>query len=143
MLKDAAGNKLEPQVNFVWNGLELLVDRLEICFLTSLRPLSINQYSIETSPSQTYPYSQVELFHFDEHISELFISNVNTPGEIELDSKNLKLTFGGADGMLRRVSQLENGVIIKSHSIKAQFMTYGTKTGRNEQKSGAYLFIPG
>ena len=68
---------------------------------------------------------------------------METPSEIELQTMNLKLVFSGADGMLRRVIQYDGGLKIKTHEVRTQLMAYGTRSAKNEQKSGAYLFMPG
>ncbi|KAI1289420.1 Alpha-mannosidase 2 [Halotydeus destructor] len=44
--------------------------------------------------------------------------------------------------MLQRVMQYEDGIEVRVHEVQTQFMTFGTKSGKGEAKSGAYLFIP-
>ena len=143
-LKDATGNIVPLQLNYVWSGVELVSSELEACFMASLSPLSVTFYKMKNSvTSPSVAVSLVKLYNFEHHISEKFISSVETPSEIELQSTNLKLIFSGADGMLRRVIQYDEGLTIKTHEIRSQLMTYGTKSAKNEQKSGAYLFMPG
>jgi len=143
-IKDLSGKEVLVQLNYVWSGVEINANELEACLIVNLPPLSITKYKIERAmTSLASGSSRVKLYNFEHHISDKLIANVETPSEIELQTTNLKLIFSGADGMLRRVIQFDEGLKIKTHEVRTQLMAYGTKSAKNEQKSGAYLFMPG
>ena len=147
ILKDETGNILEVQLNYVWNDVQVSTDRIEACFIAKLPAVSLSLFNIEVNNevnAMSYGVGVVKLYNYDSYdiSANQLISKEETPTEFQIENENVRLVFSGADGMLRRMIQMEKGYLIKSHEVRQQFMSFGTKTGKTS-KSGAYLFIPG
>lgn len=121
ILKDADDNVVSVQVNYLWNEEKLITDKLEACFLSRLKPLSVSRYSVEQQlstdaeiVSDAISISRVELINFDDEDTnnlndnyEKLIKKVDIkPSEIVIKNNLLKLVFSPTDGMLKRVIQL-------------------------------------
>ena len=144
-IKDNDGIHIDDiQINSVWAMDKLMTDRFEVCFVAHLKALSLAEYSVgiceESRPSMKIQTSSVTLYNFGDNpkfSSNDIISVEETPIEIQMESDDIELTFSGADAMLRKVSI--NGNIL---NLRMKFMTYGTRSGKKVQKSGAYIFLP-
>jgi alpha-mannosidase II len=145
-IKDNDGVLVEEvQVNDVWDMNKLLSDRIEACFVSYLKALSLAEFSVGFCDVKRVPIktSEVTLYNFvnsfdSKHITSL----VETPTEILIESDSMQLTFNGADGMLRKVYVKDSNNVIKNSNVRMKFMTYGTRSGKKTPKSGAYIFLP-
>lgn len=131
------------QVNRVWAMDKLLTDRIEACFVAHMKALSLAEYRVginENNRCHKKSISEVNLYNFGDSSFELtedMISMAETPTEILLINDRIGLTFSGADGMLRKISLNDLDL-----NIRMKLMTYGTRSGKKVQKSGAYIFLP-
>lgn len=136
IIRDPSGKMIEEvQINRVYEQRELLSDVFEACFIAHLKPISLAQYTLESSTQElpfTYESSQITVYNFD--------SIPSREKEFEIGTENIKLIFNVATGSLSR-SDLHSNDLFKSLNITINFMTYGTRHG-NQEKSGAYLFLP-
>lgn len=145
LVRDSQGKVVQKvQINYVWD-FEVLLDTLEICFMCNLKPLSLTQFTLEKNEGESiyYEYGKVELYNFGQKFTQENIVNLaEVPESITIENEETQLHFDGADGLLRKFNLFEKGVILKSHDMRIQFMTYGTKSGKKTPKSGAYIFLP-
>ncbi|XP_015782314.1 alpha-mannosidase 2 isoform X2 [Tetranychus urticae] len=137
IIRDHNGKMVEEvQVNQAWDYTTLLDDIAEACFFADLEPLSLVQYTIEKSDTNSsYESSTNFLYNFPDDPK-------SPPAAMELEMEGVKLLFNGADGMLRKVI-LHQGDFFKTLDLRLKFMFYGTRAGNKKvEKSGAYLFLP-
>lgn len=146
LVKDSnTGHSLQVQSSFLWDRANIITDRLRHCFEAKLDPLSISSFSIESSINgETPSFSHVSLINFDNfqvpdnEFVQKESSDNNIDGDITLESQRIRLILDDY-GHLKRIIHIEDGI---SHEIKMHFVYYGTKVGKADVKSGAYIFMP-
>lgn len=145
-VEDSNGKKLEIQLNYVWTKEELQKDKYEVCFSGSFKALSLNRFKIfkcDINNGDDVPnLSQVSLYRYS-HFDMKHIANQDEiPNQLTIENDLVKLEFSGADGMLRRVILKDSKEGIGEYDFRMSLMSYGTKTEKKVQKSGAYIFLP-
>lgn len=145
-VEDSNGKKLEIQLNYVWVKEELQQNKYEVCFLGSFKALSLNRFKIfkcDNNNGDDVPnLSQVSLYRYS-HFDMKHITNQDeVPSQLAIENDLVQLEFSGNDGMLRRVIFKDSKEGIKEHDLRMSLMSYGTKSEKKVQKSGAYIFLP-
>ena len=144
---DESGSSLPVQTSFLWNEVEIITDRIETCFSTELKPLSLTTFTIQgRSKTDEEAFSHTSLYNFNS-ISvpdNEYVSQVITEEDIVLESDILRVVIDEKTGMIKKVMQLDEFGLTQTHDFNVSFVTYGTVAGKKDvTKSGAYLFMPG
>lgn len=141
-LVDSNGIQVPVQISYVWQDQELAADQCEVCFMATLVPISVTQYTLigqESSP--VIHFSHVTLFNFKSFNlpDNEFVSRRETPDDLIVETDSLRLVFSGKDGMLKRTITDDEQV----YETNLRYMAFGTRKNKKEPRSGAYLFLPG
>ncbi|KAM9840891.1 alpha-mannosidase 2 [Aulostomus maculatus] len=132
------------QISAVWEEPSLASTKtFQLSFLTELPPLALVVYHITRAPSGSSPratYTFLRRGKLPAIMAEHF--QVSQPkasdAPLSLSNKHLQIWSSPADGRLQRV-RLQSGL---ARQVQMQFLWYGTRTAENQDKSGAYLFLP-
>ncbi|KAK7075618.1 hypothetical protein SK128_027789, partial [Halocaridina rubra] len=141
---DEHGHEVPIQINPVWNdtgnGMAILSTQYELLFLADLPPLSVITYSIHRTHKSTMDnrasvYSNNYAPAPDQNYSPPFETRDVLPGDIQLESDQIKLLFDGTTGMLRSITDKSSGHVTQT---AIRYAAYPSA----QFKSGAYLFKP-
>uniref|UniRef100_A0A3Q3M1G7 Alpha-mannosidase n=1 Tax=Mastacembelus armatus TaxID=205130 RepID=A0A3Q3M1G7_9TELE len=118
------GHTLAAQISAVWvEPSRASTEAFQLSFVAQLPPLSLVVYHVtKASVGSTHRAR----YTFRHHGNPLTIHAE------QFDVSHLK----GPEASLR----LQSGLV---RQVQVQFLWYGTRTGMNQDKSGAYLFLPG
>jgi len=144
---DSIGTSFPTQISYIWNGIEIITDRIETCFVSELKPLSLKSFTVEGKTSTDGDaFSHVSLYNFDSFKvpENEYVSKVSETQEILVESDILRIIIDSTTGFIKRVIQVDEFGLSQTHEFKLDFVTYGTVSGKKDTtKSGAYLFMPG
>ena len=142
-LSDSEGKEIPVQISYIWQGLEPATDQIEVCFMASLKPLSISTFNLmgrEVATSFTFSHVTLYNFHTFSVPDNDLIAVKESADEIIVESDTLRLVLSGHDGLLKRTIYQKE---LRVYETLQQFLTFGTRKQKKESKSGAYLFLPG
>lgn len=142
-LYDSSGKVIPVQISYVWQDHELVADEVEVCFMALLGPVSVSRFKlVGHESSDSLHFSHVTLFNFKSFDlpDNEFISKKETTDEIVVQTDVLRLVFSGRDGMLKRTIIPDE---LRVYESSLEYLTFGTRKGKKDPRSGAYLFLPG
>ncbi|XP_041825970.1 alpha-mannosidase 2 isoform X2 [Melanotaenia boesemani] len=135
------------QISAVWaEPSKMSTKAFQLSFIADLPPLALTVYHVTKAPAGSTPRARYTVHRHgklatmqSEHfqVSHLQGSEVNTP--LLLSNKHLRLWSSPETGLLQKLL-LQTGLV---QQVQIQFLWYGTRTRANQDKSGAYLFLPG
>ncbi|OCU02259.1 alpha-mannosidase 2 [Xenopus laevis] len=139
----ASGKAVKAQISAVWNGDSVTVqDMYQVSFLAYLPALGLAVYKLVEADIPESVKADYTIFVQGKHKNinsddNFRIKEVNiVVGDLTIENSYLKLWFSSS-GLLEKIQSKEDG---KTHSVKVEFIWYGTTNSRD--KSGAYLFLP-
>ncbi|CAN9504622.1 unnamed protein product [Ophioblennius macclurei] len=140
------GAPVRAQMSAVWvEPNRASTEAFKLSFVAELPPLSLVVYHVTRAPAGSTPRARYNLHgpgdlttiqakHFQ--VSRLPESETKAP--LLLSNKHLEIWSSAESGLLQKI-RLRSGLVRK---VQVQFLWYGTRTGSNRDKSGAYLFLP-
>ncbi|XP_061590562.1 alpha-mannosidase 2 isoform X1 [Cololabis saira] len=141
------GQPVAAQMSAVWlEPSKASTESFQLSFIAELPPLSLVAYHVTKVPAGSTPRARyvvhrhndppaVRSEHFQ--VSPLQGSTASSP--LSLSNKHLQIWSSPETGLLQKL-RLPSGLVRR---VQVQFLWYGTRTGSNRDKSGAYLFLPG
>ena len=141
---DSSDNDILFQINPVWNdtgsGLLIMGTQYEVFFIADLPALTLSTFVIKPRRNANTAERKSVVFsnYYAKHPSNYkpkFETRDILPGDIQIDSDNIKLIFNGGSGLLKSVTNKRSG---KTSKASIRFASYPSA----QFKSGAYLFKP-
>ncbi|XP_029940101.1 alpha-mannosidase 2-like isoform X2 [Salarias fasciatus] len=141
------GTPVPVQMSAVWaEPGRPAAEAFQLSFVAALPPLALTVYQVTAAPAGSAPRARYTLHgpadpaalrnpHFQ--VSRPPDSEADAP--LLLSNRHLEAWSSARTGLLQEV-RLRSGLTRK---VQVQFLWYGTRTGSNRDKSGAYLFLPG
>lgn len=138
------GRPMAAQISAVWaEPSQVSTEAFQLSFLAELPPLSLLVYHVTKAAAGSAPRARYTVHRRGNppvvHTEHFQVSNPpedDTP--LLLSNKHIQLWSSAETGLLQKV-RLRSGLL---RQLQVQFLWYGTRTG-NQEKSGAYLFLPG
>ncbi|XP_059825489.1 alpha-mannosidase 2 [Hypanus sabinus] len=138
----ASGQQVDTQITAVWEkSNRISKDVFQVSFVAKISALGLGIYQlvktqdIKTKLADYTIYTnRRDTITFDPFKISVLESSA---GDIAIENANLKAWFSGTKGFLEKVITKEEK---REHHISIQFWWYGTTN--NQDKSGAYLFLP-
>ncbi|XP_069023709.1 alpha-mannosidase 2 [Embiotoca jacksoni] len=141
------GRPMAAQISAVWaEPSRVSTKSFQLSFVAELPPLSLVVYHVTKAPAGSTPRARYTIHHSDKpltiqsehfHVSQTQGSEGDAP--LVLSNKHIQIWSSPTTGLLEKL-RLQSGLV---HQVQVQFLWYGTRTGANRDKSGAYLFLPG
>ncbi|AWP14773.1 putative alpha-mannosidase 2-like [Scophthalmus maximus] len=141
------GRPMAAQMSAVWaEPSSASTEVFQLDFVAELPPLSLVVYHVTralTGSAHRARYTfhrhgnppTVQSQHFQ--VSRPVGPEADTP--VSLSNKHVQIWSSPETGLLQKL-RLRSGLV---RQVQVQFLWYGTRTGANRDKSGAYLFLPG
>ncbi|XP_034752948.1 alpha-mannosidase 2 [Etheostoma cragini] len=141
------GRPMAAQISAVWaKPSRAATDSFQLDFVAELPPLALGVYhvtrsSVGSAPRARYTFRRrgnppsVRAEHFQVSRPDA----VEAEAPLSLSNKHIQIWSSPETGFLQKL-RLRSGLVRK---VQVQFLWYGTRTGVNRDKSGAYLFLPG
>ncbi|XP_035854791.1 alpha-mannosidase 2x-like, partial [Sander lucioperca] len=141
------GRPMAAQISAVWaEPSRAAKDSFQLDFVAELPPLALVVYhvtrsSVGSAPRARYTFRRrgnppsVQAEHFQ--VSPPDAAEADAP--LSLSNKHVQIWSSPETGFLQKL-RLQSGLVQR---LQVQFLWYGTRTGANRDKSGAYLFLPG
>lgn len=139
---NASGQQVDAQITAVWDkSNRISKDVFQVSFVAKISALGLGIYQLVKTPNiktkladYTIYTNRRDIITFDPFKISVLQSSA---GDITIENANLKAWFSGTKGFLEKVIAKEEK---REHHISIQFWWYGTTN--NQDKSGAYLFLP-
>ncbi|KAM7368490.1 hypothetical protein PAMP_012831 [Pampus punctatissimus] len=121
-------------------------EAFQLSFVAELPPLALVVYHVTKTTAGSAHRAQYTFLCGGElpsvHVEHFQVSRpqgaeADTP--LSLGNKHVKIWSSAHTGLLQKV-RLQSGPV---RQLRVQFLWYGTRTGANRDRSGAYLFLPG
>ncbi|KAM9734452.1 LOW QUALITY PROTEIN: alpha-mannosidase 2 [Menidia menidia] len=144
VLDAETGRPMAAQVSAVWaEPSRASTDAFQLSFVAELPPLALVVYHLTAAASGSAPRAEYVLRRGGTPLavrSEHFqVSRLEANATLSLSNQHVQIWSSPETGLLQRL-RLRSGLV---HQVQVQFLWYGTRTERNQDKSGAYLFLPG
>ncbi|KAM9306213.1 alpha-mannosidase 2 isoform 2-T4 [Pholidichthys leucotaenia] len=141
------GQPLAAQISAVWvEPSRASTDSFQLSFVAELPPLSLVVYHVIKAPHGSTLRSQYTIHHQGnqpaiqtEHFKISHPQGAEAEASLSLSNKHVEIWSSPETGLLQKL-HLQSGL---SREVRVQFLWYGTRTKKNRDKSGAYLFLPG
>ncbi|XP_068191447.1 alpha-mannosidase 2 [Antennarius striatus] len=139
------GQPVAAQISAVWTepGQESS-DAFQLDFVAELPPLSLVIYYVTKASSGSTHRAQYTFYHhgnppnsLSKHFQVSYPDGSKVYDPLSLSNKHIQIWSSPETGLLQKL-RLHSGEV---HEIQIQFLWYGTTT--KQDKSGAYLFLPG
>ncbi|XP_041815521.1 alpha-mannosidase 2 [Chelmon rostratus] len=140
------GRPMAAQISAVWaEPSRASTEAFQLDFVAELPPLSLVVYHV-TKASVGSAYRAQYTFHRrgnpptvqTEHFQVSRPQGPEAGAPLSLSNKHVQIWSSPETGLLQKL-RLQSGLV---RQIQVQFLWYGTRTRRNQDKSGAYLFLP-
>ncbi|XP_034096589.1 alpha-mannosidase 2-like isoform X1 [Gymnodraco acuticeps] len=141
------GRPMAAQISAVWaEPSRASTDSFQLDFLSELPPLSLVVYHVTRSSSGSAPRARYT-FHrrgnpptiHSEHFQMFSPQGPEANVPLSLSNKHVQIWSSPETGLMQKL-RLRAG---SERRVQVHFLWYGTRTGANRDKSGAYLFLPG
>ncbi|XP_042365114.1 LOW QUALITY PROTEIN: alpha-mannosidase 2 [Plectropomus leopardus] len=141
------GRPMAAQISAVWvEPSRASADSFQLDFLAELPPLSLVVYHVTKASAGSahqvqYTFSgrgdppTIQAQHFQVSRPQ----GLEADAPLSLSNKHVQIWSSPETGLLQKL-RLRSGL---TRQVQVQFLWYGTRTGANRDKSGAYLFLPG
>uniref|UniRef100_A0AAQ5YTU4 Alpha-mannosidase n=1 Tax=Amphiprion ocellaris TaxID=80972 RepID=A0AAQ5YTU4_AMPOC len=129
------GRPMAAQISAAWvEPSQVSTEMFQLSFVVELPPLSLLVYHVTKAAAGSTPRARYTIHrHGDRPVVHTKHFQVSRPPEDDapllLSNKHIQLWSSVETGLLQQ--------------LQVQFLWYGTRTGTNQEKSGAYLFLPG
>ncbi|XP_029025296.1 alpha-mannosidase 2 isoform X2 [Betta splendens] len=141
------GRPMAAQISAVWVELnQASTDSFQLSFIAELPPLSLVVYHVSKATTGSTARAQYTVYR---HGSQLAVHaepfQVSAPQgpeadvPLSLNNKHIHIWSSPKTGLLQKL-RMKSGLV---RQLQVQFLWYGTRSGFNQDKSGAYLFLPG
>ncbi|XP_028318340.1 alpha-mannosidase 2 [Gouania willdenowi] len=141
------GRSLPVQVSAVWaEPNRASKTNFQLSFVAEIPPLALMVYHVTKAPAGSAPRTSYTVHrrgdsptvHADNfQVSHLKASEVEAP--VSLRNSHMEIWSSAETGLLQKL-RLMSGLV---RQLRVEFLWYGTRTRVNQDKSGAYLFLPG
>ncbi|KAL3049791.1 hypothetical protein OYC64_009114 [Pagothenia borchgrevinki] len=141
------GRPMAAQISAVWaEPSRASTDSFQLDFLSELPPLSLVVYHVTRSSSGSAPRARYT-FHrrgnpptiHSEHFQMSHRQGPEADASLSLSNKHVQIWSSPETGLMQKLRLREGS----ERRVQVHFLWYGTRTGANRDKSGAYLFLPG
>uniref|UniRef100_A0AAQ6IVT7 Glycosyl hydrolase family 38 C-terminal domain-containing protein n=1 Tax=Anabas testudineus TaxID=64144 RepID=A0AAQ6IVT7_ANATE len=128
------GRPMAAQISAVW------AEPSRLSFVAQLPPLSLGVYHVTKAPAGSTQRAQYTVHRHGDpptvHAEHFQVSHLQGPEAdnlLSLSNKHVQIWSSPLTGLL------QSGLV---RQVQVQFLWYATRTGFNQEKSGAYLFLP-
>ncbi|KAK2887836.1 alpha-mannosidase 2 isoform X1 [Channa argus] len=141
------GRPMAAQISAVWvEPSRASTESFQLSFFAELPPLSLIVYHV-TKASVSSTHRARYTFHrhgnpatiYADHFQVSDLQGPEADAPISLSNNHVQIWSSPETGLLQKL-RLQSGLV---RQVQVQFLWYGTRTGFNQDKSGAYLFLPG
>ncbi|KAF7646151.1 hypothetical protein LDENG_00192410 [Lucifuga dentata] len=143
------GRPILSQISAVWAELSRTsTESFQLSFVAELPPLALLIYHVTKASTGSAHRSRYTFLHSDwpepppiqaEHFQVSHLRGPEADAPLMLTNKHVQIWASSHSGFLQKL-RLQSGLV---RQVQIQFLWYGTRTGINRDKSGAYLFLPG
>ncbi|XP_063745968.1 alpha-mannosidase 2 [Eleginops maclovinus] len=142
-----SGQPMAAQISAVWTEpSRASAESFQLDFLSELPPLSLVVYHVTRSSAGSAPRARYTLHRRgnpptiqSEHFQMSRPDGPEANAPLSLSNKHIQIWSSPETGLLQKL-RLRSGL---ERRVQVRFLWYGTRTGANRDKSGAYLFLPG
>ncbi|XP_059214046.1 alpha-mannosidase 2 [Centropristis striata] len=141
------GRPMAAQISAVWaEPSRASTESFQLDFVAELPPLALVVYHVtRASPGSTHRAHYTFHRRGDpptvqaEHFKVSHPQGAEADAPLSLSNNHIQIWSSPETGLLQKL-RLQSGLV---RQVQVQFLWYGTRTGANRDKSGAYLFLPG
>uniref|UniRef100_A0A3P8RJE0 Alpha-mannosidase n=1 Tax=Amphiprion percula TaxID=161767 RepID=A0A3P8RJE0_AMPPE len=139
------GRPMAAQISAAWvEPSQVSTEMFQLSFVAELPPLSLLVYHVTKAAAGSAPRARYTIHRRgDRPVVHTKHFQVSRPPEDDapllLSNKHIQLWSSVETGLLQKL-RLPSG---RLQQLQVQFLWYGTRTRTNQEKSGAYLFLPG
>ncbi|GLD56879.1 alpha-mannosidase 2 [Lates japonicus] len=141
------GRPMTAQISAVWaEPSRASADSFQLSFVAELPPLSLAVYHVTKAPAGSAPRVRYTFHRHgnpptvrSEHFQVSSPQGPEADAPLSLSNKHIQIWSSQETGLLQKL-RLQSGLV---RQVQVQFLWYGTRSGVNRDKSGAYLFLPG
>lgn len=135
---------MAAQISAVWaEPSRASTEAFQLSFVAELPPLALVVYHVTSAPAGSTPRARYTVHRHGDppviHAQHFLVSRPEADAPLSLSNKHITLWSSMETGFLQRL-RLPSGLL---RQLQVQFLWYGTRTRTNQEKSGAYLFLPG
>ncbi|XP_040914399.1 alpha-mannosidase 2 isoform X2 [Toxotes jaculatrix] len=140
------GRPTAVQISAVWaEPTRASTEAFQLSFVAELPPLSLVVYHVTKAPAGSTHRARYT-FHrrgnqptvHTKHFQVSQPQGPETDAPLSLSNRHVQIWSSSETGLLQRL-RLQSSL---ARQVQVQFLWYGTRTGVNQDKSGAYLFLP-
>nr|XP_020478113.1 alpha-mannosidase 2 [Monopterus albus] len=121
-------------------------DAFQLSFVAELPPLSLVIYYVTKASVGSAHRAQYTVHRqgnpptvHAEHLQVTHLQGPESNAPLSLSNKHIQMWSSPETGLLQKL-RLQSGLV---RQVQVQFLWYRTRAGMNQDKSGAYLFLPG
>ncbi|XP_026212478.1 alpha-mannosidase 2 [Anabas testudineus] len=137
---------MAAQISAVWaEPSRASTESFQLSFVAQLPPLSLGVYHVTKAPAGSTQRAQYTVHRHGDpptvHAEHFQVSHLQGPEAdnlLSLSNKHVQIWSSPLTGLLQKL-RLQSGLV---RQVQVQFLWYATRTGFNQEKSGAYLFLP-
>lgn len=141
------GQPMAAQISAVWaEPGRASTEVFQLSFVAELPPLALVVYHVTKAPAGSTPRARYTVYQRGDartiQTEHFQVSNARGPvadAPVSLSNKHIQIWSSPETGLLQKL-RLQSGKVLR---VQVHFFWYGTRTGANRDKSGAYLFLPG
>ncbi|XP_058473387.1 alpha-mannosidase 2 isoform X2 [Solea solea] len=138
------GLPMAAQISAVWEEPSQASTKVfQLSFVAELHPLALVEYHvIKVSTGSAHRAGYTFYRHGNPPTVNTEHFQVFRPEDnvlLSIRNKHVQIWSSQETGLMQKL-QLQSGLV---RELRVQFAWYGTRTNRNQDKSGAYLFLPG
>ncbi|XP_053195392.1 alpha-mannosidase 2 [Scomber japonicus] len=140
------GRPMAAQISAVWaEPSRASTEAFQLSFVAELPPLALVVYHVTKAPAGSAHRAHYTFVHGEpasvhaEHFQVSHPTGAEADAPLSLSNKHVQIWSSAKTGLLQKL-RLSSGLV---RQVQVQFLWYGTRTGANRDKSGAYLFLPG
>ncbi|XP_047426391.1 alpha-mannosidase 2 [Mugil cephalus] len=141
------GRPMAAQISAVWaEPSRASSESFQLSFVAELPPLSLVVYHVTKAPVGSTPRARYTVYRHgnaltvhSEHFLVSHPQGQEADAPLSLSNKHVQIWSSEKTGLLQKL-RLHTGLV---RQVQVQFLWYGTRTAANQDKSGAYLFLPG
>ncbi|XP_018518658.1 LOW QUALITY PROTEIN: alpha-mannosidase 2 [Lates calcarifer] len=147
VIEAETGRPMTAQISAVWaEPSRASADSFQLSFVAELPPLSLAVYHVTKAPAGSAHRAQYTFHRHgnpptvrSEHFQVSSPQGPEADAPLSLSNKHVQIWSSQETGLLQKL-RLQSGLV---RQVQVQFLWYGTRSGVNRDKSGAYLFLPG
>ncbi|XP_067430456.1 alpha-mannosidase 2 [Thunnus thynnus] len=141
------GRPMSAQISAVWaEPSRASTEAFQLSFVAELPPLALVVFHVTKTSAGSAHRARYTVLHgggppsvHAEHFQVSRPQGAEADASLSLSNKHVEIWSSAQTGLLQKL-RLQSGPV---RQLQVQFLWYGTRTGANRDKSGAYLFLPG